>query len=218
MAVGDIFRKMRGAIGNLFMVDSNNAAAVNLKNAAGVLELRNKADTAYAALSTSSLVVNDTNGQSVTFITPDLVANYTLTLPADDGTPGQVQATDGAGVLSWVTSVDTSACIREDTTTLAFGTASPLTLFTIPANATILTVTVTVDTAFTGTPTLSTGITGTTSKYTGTGDVDLKVAGKYLIEPALIAVGTTEALIATYSAGAAAAGSARIVVAYSVPS
>lgn len=32
---------------------------------------------------------------------PALAANYVLTLPVDDGTSGQVLATDGAGVLSW---------------------------------------------------------------------------------------------------------------------
>ena len=36
-----------------------------------------------------------------------LAANYVLTLPVDDGTPSQVLATDGSGVLSWMT-VNTS--------------------------------------------------------------------------------------------------------------
>lgn len=34
-----------------------------------------------------------------------LSADYTLTLPADDGTSGQVLSTDGSGVLSWVSSL-----------------------------------------------------------------------------------------------------------------
>jgi len=34
-----------------------------------------------------------------------LAASYTLTLPVDDGTSGQVLTTDGAGVLSWTTDV-----------------------------------------------------------------------------------------------------------------
>lgn len=34
----------------------------------------------------------------------DLSANYTLTLPADDGTTDQVLSTNGSGVLSWVPS------------------------------------------------------------------------------------------------------------------
>lgn len=43
---------------------------------------------------------------SVTFQTPatgTLTANYTLTLPADDGTANQVLTTNGTGTLSWTT-------------------------------------------------------------------------------------------------------------------
>jgi hypothetical protein len=39
----------------------------------------------------------------VTIQTPALVADYTLTLPVDDGTVNQVLTTDGAGATSWVT-------------------------------------------------------------------------------------------------------------------
>ena len=35
--------------------------------------------------------------------TEDLIANYTLTLPQDDGGPNEVLTTDGSGVLSWTT-------------------------------------------------------------------------------------------------------------------
>ena len=37
--------------------------------------------------------------------TASLTANYTLTLPVDDGLPGQVWSTDGTGIMSWVTPV-----------------------------------------------------------------------------------------------------------------
>lgn len=37
----------------------------------------------------------------VTIKKPSLAANYTLTLPDDDGTSGQVLTTDGSGALSW---------------------------------------------------------------------------------------------------------------------
>lgn len=37
-----------------------------------------------------------------------LAASYTLTLPADDGTTGQVLSTDGSGVLSWITASGSS--------------------------------------------------------------------------------------------------------------
>jgi hypothetical protein len=49
------------------------------------LRLRDSDDTQYAAI------------QSPT----NLTANYTLTMPADDGASGEVLSTDGAGVLSW---------------------------------------------------------------------------------------------------------------------
>jgi hypothetical protein len=45
-----------------------------------------------------------TGGEYVALQAPAaLAASYTLTLPVDDGTAGQVLATDGSGVLSWST-------------------------------------------------------------------------------------------------------------------
>lgn len=45
-----------------------------------------------------------TGGQYVALQAPGtLAANYTLTLPVDDGSSGQVLTTDGSGVLSWST-------------------------------------------------------------------------------------------------------------------
>lgn len=54
----------------------------------------------------NSLVLNNTaNTQGVSIKAPSaLAASYTLTLPVDDGTSGQVLTTNGAGVLSWTTS------------------------------------------------------------------------------------------------------------------
>ncbi len=47
---------------------------------------------------------------SATIRAPDSIsANYTLTLPGDDGTNGQVLQTNGSGVLSWVSSVAPAA-------------------------------------------------------------------------------------------------------------
>lgn len=55
---------------------------------------------------TSFIIEDPTAGtKTVTVKSPDsLAADYTLTLPADDGTSNQVLTTDGAGVLSWSTS------------------------------------------------------------------------------------------------------------------
>jgi hypothetical protein len=45
-----------------------------------------------------------TGGQYVALQAPGTIAtSYTLTLPVDDGTTGQVLTTDGSGVLSWTT-------------------------------------------------------------------------------------------------------------------
>ena len=44
------------------------------------------------------------NSNGITIQVPtNVTADYSLTLPADDGTSGQVLSTDGSGVLSWVT-------------------------------------------------------------------------------------------------------------------
>lgn len=81
-----------------------------------------KTDTAQTWTATQSfngvVRLNDADASNYAAIqAPNtLSANYTLTLPADDGTNGQVLSTDGTGVLSWasvggtgtVTSVDAS--------------------------------------------------------------------------------------------------------------
>lgn len=64
---------------------------------------------------------NGTNKVSVQ-APANLTADYTLTLPADDGGSGQVLSTDGSGVLSWVASSALTANVRSSegagTTTL----------------------------------------------------------------------------------------------------
>ncbi|WP_374074359.1 beta strand repeat-containing protein [Bdellovibrio bacteriovorus] len=62
-----------------------------------------------ASVSTSTLGVNTLqiyktgNGNKVTITVPSsLTPDYSLQLPGDDGTSGQILSTDGNGVLSWV--------------------------------------------------------------------------------------------------------------------
>lgn len=192
---------------------------VNLKNDSGAsVSLRNAADSAFIGLKSSFVDLQDTNGQRARLQVPDIASDYALTLPTDDGSPGQVLQTDGSGVLSWVANGSAAGGVIIDTTALAFGTASPLTLFTLPANAVVRKITVYVDTAFNGTtPQVTVGISGTTAKYSAAGDVDLKTVGAYVIVPEQIPAGTTEALIATYTASGSSAGAARIVIEYGVP-
>lgn len=47
-------------------------------------------------------VLEPAGGQQINIKAPTIAADWTLTLPVDDGTPGQLLETDGAGVTSWV--------------------------------------------------------------------------------------------------------------------
>lgn len=144
--------------------------------------------------------------------------------PSADPSPGQaltVASFVGDTItLQWSTIAGGNDKTVVDTTTLAFGATSPLALFTLPANAVVLLVEVIVDTAFNGTPTLSIGIAGTTSKYMPSTAIDLTAAATTIFEwkPGLTAAGGTENLIATYAAGGASAGSARIIIHHAQPS
>jgi hypothetical protein len=52
---------------------------------------------------TGLLLQDPTGTKKVRVSAPSaLAANYTLTLPVDDGTPGQLLSTNGSGLLSWV--------------------------------------------------------------------------------------------------------------------
>jgi hypothetical protein len=204
---------------------------VRLKNNAGNLSVRNPGDTADAEATVSRVnisgdgfVINSDAANSgadwsitINRPTTGMSAAVTYTLPPDDGTPGQVMSTDGAGVLSWASAASTAAADKMDSTPLAFGTASPVAMFSTGAGDIIDRVVVVVDTAFNGTPTMSVGIAGTTSKYMATSDVDLNTVGYYEVHPGLPAAGA-ESLITTYAAGGATAGAARVLVHYATPS
>lgn len=205
---------------------------VRLKNSAGDLLVRNTGDSADAAITASKVNVSgdvvDINSDAAgsaadwryTIQRPaaGMTAAVTLTLPVDDGTAGQVLATDGSGVLSWTAAGSTSLADKLDTTSLAFGSASPVSMFTTGAADIVDYIDVIIDTPFNGTPTMSVGIVGTTSKYLSTTDVDLTAAAGtvFTVHPGLNAAGA-EALITTYSAGGATVGAARIIVHYATP-
>ena len=205
---------------------------VRLKNSSGALLVRNTGDSADAAITTSKANISgdviDINSDAAgaaadwkyTIQRPaaGMTAAVTLTLPADDGTASQLLSTDGTGVLSWATAGDTSLADKLNKTSLAFGTASTVTIFSTGAADIIDLIEVIIDTAFDGTPTMSVGIAGTTSKYMGTTDVDLTAAAATVFEvhPGLTAAGA-EALIITYAAGGATVGAARVIVHYATP-
>jgi len=209
---------------------------VRLKNNSGNLTVRNNADGADASVTASTynasgdvgLVINSDAAESaadwkVTLQRPEagMTASYTLTLPIDDGSPSQVIQTNGSGVLSWASASSTDACIKTDSTTLAFGDSSPKTLFTLPANAVVHLCEVVVDTPFNGSaPTVTIGVNGgSATKYMGATSNDLKgTAGdSYITHPNQVANVSSENLEATYVSSTSSAGSARILVHYSVP-
>jgi hypothetical protein len=225
-----IFSDLLGTTKAFFKI--GGTSGVRLKNNGGNLEVRNSGDSADAEITASKVNVSgngiDLNSDAAgsgadwkyTIQRPasGMGSAVTLTLPVDDGTSGQVLQTDGSGNLSWVSAGDTSLAEKLNSTSLAFGTSSPLALFSTGAGDIIDHIDVVVDTPFDGTPSLSIGITGTTSKYAGTSDIDLTAAAGtvFQVHPGLDAQGA-ESLIATYSAGGATVGAARIIVHYATP-
>jgi hypothetical protein len=224
-----IFLDLLGTSGNFLKV---GLSGVRLKNNSGNLQVRNTGDSADAEVTASqvnvsgnTLVLNsDAAGSGADWLyslnrpASGMTAAVSLTLPADDGTAGQVLSTDGSGVLSWVSAADTSLCDKLNSTTLSFGSTSPVAMLTTGAADIIDYIEIIIDTPFDGTPTVSIGITGQTSKYFAAGQVDLTAAGAtvFQVHPGLDAQGA-ESIIATYSDGGATVGSARMIVHYATP-
>lgn len=223
-----LFSDLLGTLSSYFKI---GLTGVRLKNSSGNLLIRNTGDSADAEITVSKINIsgNDAvlnsdaagSGADWTYTlrrpSSGMGAAVILTLPVDDGTPNQAIVTDGDGNLSFASVASTASSDKVDTTALAFGTSSPVTLFTTGAADVVTKIQIIVDTAFDGTPSVSIGISGTTSKYMAATAVDLTATGIYEVHPGLTAQGA-EALIATYSAGSAAQGAARILVYYATPS
>lgn len=207
-------------------------SGVALKDSSGNLLVRNSADSADSAITISKPNISgnviDINSAAastgadwkMTLARPSsgMTAATTFTFPTTAGTAGQAVITDGSGNLSFTT-ITSAQSVNVDTTTLAFNSSSPVTMFTLPANAVVHETKVIVDTAFDGTPTMTVGKAGSTSKYMGSTDNDLTSAAKteFAAHVGEAPIGSTEALIITYSAGSATVGAARVEVHYSVP-
>ena len=205
-----------------------------LKYISGGFAVRNAGDSADAALTASNILISgdsftinsDSAGSAADWKiivqrpAAGMSADWTLTLPPDNGSPNQFLQTDGSGVTTWQTvSAGSSNLVLTDDTALAFGDSSPVTMFTKPAGSKPKLVRIYVDTAFDGTaPTVSIGIIGTTSKYGATTQVDLKTVGIYEWDPGIDVTVGAENLIATYAADSSAVGAARIEIDYVTPS
>ena len=90
-----------GATTSKLIADSGATAAANEILTAFTVETADgNADGVDASLTLTS---QDITGSAITVQPPsNLAADYTLTLPANDGDSGQVLQTDGSGVLTWV--------------------------------------------------------------------------------------------------------------------
>jgi hypothetical protein len=193
---------------------------VRLKNSSGTLQVRNNGDTAFADAVIKDLTLeNNSTGFGVTVTTSGTqAADYTLTLPTTDGSPGEVLATDGTGILSWVSAASTDACLKFDSTAFTFGSGTEVTMFTLPANAVIDKVSVIVDTAFDGAPSMSVGVDGgNASKYFGSGDSNLLALGRYDVYNFATPNASPEALEIAFTAGGATVGAGRVLVSYATP-
>lgn len=209
------------------------------KNISGDIAARNAADNAYATMRAllfatygNDFELNSGAASSgadwkFTFRRPSsgMTGAVVLVMPPDVApTVGQAMtiASVSAGVITmqWTTIAAGTDKIVVDTTAYAFGTSSPITQFTLPANAEILVIENIIDTAFDGSPTLSMGITGTTSKYAPSSAWDLTAAAKtrFKYHPNEPASGSPVNLILTYAAGGSTVGAGHVLTHYAIPS
>lgn len=227
-----IFMDLKGTSQSIFQLGKGGP---KLKNSAGVFEARNAADSAYVDLTAAILKAasdsielnSDAAGAGadwkMTLARPasGMTAAVTYTLPATP-TNGYVLSTDGSGNLSWVpqTSVPGGGSFMESTS-FAFGDSSPISMFTLPANAVIERIQVILDTPFDDAA-ATVSIAGTTSArtYMGTAESDLAGSARdvYQVSPGYTATVATDVLQATLSAGTSSAGAGRILVFYGIPS
>jgi hypothetical protein len=214
------------------LIQIGGRLGVSLKNSAGNLLVRNAADSADADITVDKLFVSgeeielnsDAAGSGADWklilkrAIAGMTADVTLTLPPTDGTPGQVLGTDGSGNLDWVSAGATGLAVKMDTTTLGFGSSSPLALFSTGAADIVDHVDIIIDTPFDGTANVSIGTAGDADKYGAATQFDLGAPAEtcFTVYPNLPAAGV-EALIATYAAGGATVGSARVIVHYGTP-
>ncbi len=193
--------------------------AGRLKIVSSVLTARNAADTANYPIAASTVGHLAADGKRVTLdVAEGMAADLTFTLPVADGSSGQAIVTDASGNLSFTSIATANNTVKEYEDVVAFGTSSPITVFTPPADARIGKIKVEVETAFNGTaPTLSVGVAGSTARYMGATDSDLKTVGIYEVDAAYEEDGSPEAVIITYSADSSSEGSARVSIQYANP-
>lgn len=212
----NIFPRLTGTMRVFFTI----GASIMLKAVSGVAELRNVADNAWIALKASQVRIagNNATNHIVFSAAPGLVANTTYTFP-QDGATGQVLSTDGAGSLSWV---NLSASASNITLEIPFTQSSgTLSLFTPPADAVILDISVDVNSAAAGgSPTIKIGTVSDDDLLVGVNadglqEVDLKTAQTYLF-PMRVSMGATPEAVRAIVVSSAQTFSGNIYVTYMV--
>lgn len=189
-----------------------------LKAVSGLITARNAADSADADLAAKRLQMNGTSSGNVAFKAGAAVTSYDMVLPTANGGAGTALVNDGAGNLSWQTMSTGLTQVKAEEEIVAYNGSTPITVFTCPAGARILKVTVEVETAFNATsPSLSVGVAGTTAKYFGATDVDLATLGLYVVD-VVEEEASAIAIIITFAQGTSGTvGSARVTVHYVNP-
>lgn len=171
---------------------------VRLKDSSGVMQMRNAADSAYVALAALNLRVQGANATNAVVLAAPaaLGSDLTITLPPDVGSSGYVLQTDGAGTTIWAAVSTNADLVQVESFTEA--TSSPLTIFTPPANAIITDVVIDVSVAAGGgAPTVSVGVSGTVARDMATTESDLKIVGRYQVNPDTAVGGSPAAIILT---------------------
>ena len=209
-----------------------------IKSASGTIQARNPGDTAFIALQAllyqtfgndfelNSGSTNTGADWRFTIRRPStgMTESITLVLPSTPPAAGQALtvASFAAGVITtqWSNVAGGNDKPTVDTTAIAFGTASPIAMLNLPANAVFLNASLIVDTPFNSAPSLSICIAGQTSKYMPSTQIDLTAAAGTIFsaDPGLVPVGSIEAIIGTYAAGGATVGAGRILVEWAIPS
>ena len=225
-------------LGTLYSKFQLGIGGPQIKGNSGVVEARNAADNAMASIRAALFATYGNDFElnagaagagadwkfTITRPSTGMTHDIQVIWPSADPSVGQaLTVASFAGdviTFGYTTIAGGAEKTVVDTTSLAFGTSSPVAMYTAPANAVELMFQVIIDTPFDGTPTMSIGITGTTSKYVSTNQVDLTAAAGTIFEicPAVAAAGGTENVILTYSAGGATVGAARVLGYYAVPS
>ncbi len=100
----------------------------------GTHDVSNATNVSATNVSLRTLVLNDNDSNTATVKAPtDIPSNYSLVLPTNTGTNGQVLATDGTGNLSWV-SAGSVLSLTANRAVVANGAGNGLTSFSCAVN------------------------------------------------------------------------------------